>query len=77
MALRQDYYGPCAEEINRRITLLEEYVDEINKKKEHIGVDNADLKDTIIEKLENLEEIINDLIETLDGEKSRLVSTVG
>lgn len=74
MALREDYYTPCIDEINSRIGAIEEVKDEIESRNydEEFGVENSGSSDDIEEKIKKIITKLDDMIEILYSEKNKL-----
>lgn len=76
MALREDYYTPCAGDINRRIGAIEYIQTDIRCKLDKLGVENSLSKEKTIEDINRLLILLEDVRELLISEKGKLVSSV-
>lgn len=78
MALREDYYTPCTDELNRKIALINRIIDDItpNNYDEEFGLENCLKSEDISHELKGIISTMQELVETLEYEKKKLAQNI-
>lgn len=76
MALREDYFSPCASEINRKIRIVESIQEDIINTKNNLGLKNSISEEDLKNKLKRLDTLLEDVRDLLYFEKNKLADTV-
>ncbi len=76
MALREDYFSPCANEINRKIRIVESIQEDIINTKNNLGLENSISEEDLKNKLKRLDTLLEDVRSLLYLEKNKLADSV-
>lgn len=78
MALREDYYEPCADEIDRRLRLIEQIKTDITPIDYDggFGIENSNLSEDIEDEYREVFKILDEMLELLEREKRKLADDI-
>lgn len=76
MALREDYYTPCIDELMRKISVVEDIQEELNKVRKNTGVENSQMEEDIKDEIKRLDKLLEDVRDMLYDEKRKLADKV-
>lgn len=78
MALREDYYTPCVEEISQKIREVESLIDELELRdvESEFGIENSAYEDEIVQETKLIINILEEVQDKLIKNRRKLASSV-
>lgn len=76
MALREDYFTPCSDEMNRKIRIVENIQEDIVRIKNNLGVENSYSEEDLKNKFKKLEVLLEDVRDLLYFERCKLADSI-